>query len=216
MQKQLVLQRMENQIPDTVLIGEHQAVYTTGRRFQAENSLDKMVHPKAGSPPENLLVPVPDVPIIAVERGGDITYHGPGQLMIYPIIKLSPVQRDLRGYLRALEQLVIDRLHAIGIQGIQIAGQSGLWVENSPDQSVKKIASVGVAIKQWVTYHGIALNVCPDMSAFLTIKPCGYPGAVMTSVEQVQRVMGNSTPISTNTMKRLFTEPVTHKTALMF
>lgn len=192
-QKQLVQQRIEDKIPDTILIGEHFPVYTAGRRFNPHNLLDLPVSEQGihavsthkwyeesewGS-----------APVISVERGGDVTYHGPGQLLIYPIIKLSGERRDLRQHLRFLEQVIIDCLATIGIVAYRKEESTGVWVLKE-GESGRKIASVGVAVKNWVTYHGAALNVCTDMNAFARVNPCGFPATIMTSVAETQQAFG--------------------------
>ncbi len=165
LQKELVSKRLAEEIPDTLLLVEHPHVFTLGRGGQTQNVL----HP--GS-----------VPVVEIERGGDVTYHGPGQLVAYPIRLLEEGDRDLHRYLRNLESVVIRVLEAYGIEGVRNPGLTGVWV---PVQggSLKKIASAGVAVKKWVTYHGIALNVNTDLTYFTCINPCGITEpAVMTTM----------------------------------
>jgi len=111
-----------------------------------------------------------------VERGGDVTYHGPGQLVGYPIFDLAGHRQDLHWYLRQLEEVLIVALAELGIAAERNPGYTGVWT------SGRKIASIGVHARQWVTWHGFALNVTTDLSAFDLIVPCGIPGVVMTSV----------------------------------
>ena len=114
--------------------------------------------------------------VFEVERGGDVTYHGPGQLVGYPIFHLAQHKQDLHWYLRQLEEVLIVALREFGVAAERNAGNTGVWTGG------RKIASIGVHTKQWVTWHGFALNVTTDLSAFDLIVPCGIPGVVMTSV----------------------------------
>ncbi len=159
-QKDLVEQRIKDQVRDTLLLGEHPHVITMGR----------------GTHPENILNPK-QIPVIEIERGGDVTYHGPGQLVGYPIFQLETGERDLHRYLRMLEEVLMDVLAHYGIVGRREPGWTGVWVGE------KKIASIGVAVRKWVTYHGFALNVTTNLSYFNTIHPCGLSANVMTSLE---------------------------------
>ena len=115
-----------------------------------------------------------DVPVLEVERGGEATYHGPGQLVAYPIMLLEEGDRDLHKYLRRLEQVVINLLSSYGVEGRREEGKTGVWIGD------KKVASIGVAVRRWVTWHGIALNVTTDLDAFKSFKPCGLEPNVMT------------------------------------
>lgn len=163
-QKRLVEERLADRIPDTLLIGEHPHVITTGR----------------GTQPQNLLNPT--IPVVEIERGGDVTYHGPGQLIAYPILKMAEEERDLHKYLRRLEEVLILTLETFDITGFRREGLTGIWVTDS-DGRDRKIASIGVAVKKWVTYHGIAFNVSTDLAYFRQINPCGLESGVMTSLE---------------------------------
>ena len=116
------------------------------------------------------------IPVIEVERGGDVTYHGPGQLVGYPILKLAEDERDLHGYLRNLEDALIGVCADVGLEGRRNPGWTGAWI------GARKVASLGIAVRRWVTLHGFALNVATDLSRFLTINPCGLESAVMTSL----------------------------------
>ncbi|MEM0120616.1 MAG: lipoyl(octanoyl) transferase LipB [Thermoprotei archaeon] len=162
LQKKLVERKAAGLLqPDYVLLVEHPHVFTLGRKGNADNIL------------------VDDVPVYHVERGGDVTYHGPGQQVIYPIVDLTKVQLSVKGYLRSLEQIIIGALGEFGINARAIEGKTGVWVGE------KKIASIGVAVDRWIAYHGAALNVNTDMSYFYKIRPCGMPSEVMTSMEKV-------------------------------
>lgn len=173
LQQRLVTQRLENRCPDTLLIGEHPHVITKGR----------------GSHDENLLMEdqgISDIPVVEIERGGDVTYHGPGQLIAYPILFMPPDQRDLHRYLRMLEEAIIQAIATFSLVGERNAGWTGVWVpEPGEPANLKKLASIGVAVKKWVTYHGIALNVSTDLDYFRTINPCGLESQVMTSMAQL-------------------------------
>jgi lipoate-protein ligase B len=126
------------------------------------------------------------IEVFEVERGGDVTYHGPGQLVGYPILDLTGHKPDLHWYLRTLEQALIDALAILGVPAERNPGYTGVWARAGG----KKIASIGIHVKQWVTWHGFALNVTTDLAHFDRIVPCGIPGVVMTSVE---RELGAST-----------------------
>lgn len=167
LQKDLVQQRLDDAIPDTLLLGEHPPIITLGRGSHAENLLN------------------PEIPVIPIERGGDVTYHGPGQLIAYPILLLPEGKRDLHQYLRNLEEVLILTLARFGLEGTRNPGWTGVWVSSPQENLLLKIASIGVAVKKWVTYHGIALNVSTDLSHFRQINPCGLESQVMTSLEQL-------------------------------
>ena len=117
------------------------------------------------------------MPVYSVERGGDVTYHGPGQLVGYPILKLQGFEQDIRNYLSRLEEVLILTVADFGLHAEHNEKQTGVWVGE------KKLASIGVAIKSWVTYHGFALNVNTDMSYFGKIRPCGLESSTLTSME---------------------------------
>jgi lipoyl(octanoyl) transferase len=150
---------------DLLLLVEHEPVITLGR----------------GTRVSSLPIPVAEleqrgVEVHEVERGGDVTYHGPGQLVGYPILDLRQHREDLHWYLRQLEATLIHALRQLGVQADRRAGLTGVWTRG------RKIASIGIHVKQWVTFHGFALNVSTNLSAFELIVPCGIPDVVMTSV----------------------------------
>ncbi|HLY35883.1 MAG TPA: lipoyl(octanoyl) transferase LipB, partial [Candidatus Limnocylindria bacterium] len=118
------------------------------------------------------------VEVFEIERGGDVTYHGPGQLVGYPIIDLQQHRPDLHWYLRRLEDVLITALFGLGIEAERREQYTGVWTKG------RKIASIGIHVRQWVTWHGFALNVTTDLSPFSLIVPCGIPDVVMTSVEK--------------------------------
>lgn len=163
LQKKLVELRIENKIENTIILVEHPHVFTIGRKLKAEDHILEKT----------------DIPVVEVERGGDVTYHGPGQYVAYPIIHLESNERDLDFYLRTLEKIIINTVKKWGIKAQTVKNQTGVWVGE------KKLASIGIAVKKWVTFHGFALNVSNDLSYFLKIKPCGLDGNVMTSLKEI-------------------------------
>jgi lipoate-protein ligase B len=163
MQLELVGQRQRNEIPDTLLLVEHPHVLTLGRATKREN----------------LIAPT-DMPIFEIERGGDVTYHGPGQLVGYPIFLLREAERDLHLYLRRLEESLIHAVGDFGIDAGRREGWTGVWAKDAA--MPRKLASIGVAVKRWVTLHGFALNVATDLTRFGVINPCGLESAVMGSM----------------------------------
>lgn len=165
LQNELVETRMRDAVPDTLLLLQHPHVYTLGR----------------GADERFILRPLPDVPIHRVSRGGQVTYHGPGQLVGYPILKLQGPDRDVLLYLRRLEQVIIDALAEHSITASRREGLTGVWVGD------EKIASIGVGIRRWVTLHGFAVNVAADLSYFDRIVPCGIDGCRMTSTVALGR-----------------------------
>jgi lipoyl(octanoyl) transferase len=160
---------------DELLLLEHEPVYTIGR------TPDQSSLSATGSRPsrdgELGAAHLPH-PLFAINRGGQATYHGPGQLMGYPIIDLRRCGHDLHKYLRWLEQLLIEVLAEYGIAATQRESLTGVWVED------RKIASIGVGVRHWITMHGFALNVCGDLSPFNHIVPCGIDNVAMTSMEK--------------------------------
>ncbi len=157
--RELVAARREGRIPDTLILVEHPPVVTVG--VQGDDG---------GAARSGL-------PVFAVERGGHATYHGPGQLVGYPIVDLEARGRDVRRFVRDLEGLLIDATAAFGVPAAHLAGQPGVWVEGR-----RKIASIGVAVEHWVTFHGFALNVDLDLEPFSRFQPCGLDGGLMTSI----------------------------------
>ena len=156
LQEKLVGERSE----DTLLLLEHEPVYTIGRTLD-QSSLRSSTLPH---------------PVQQINRGGQATYHGPGQLVGYPIIDLNKKRRDLHHYLRTLEELLIEVLAIYKITAQRREGLTGVWVED------RKIASIGVGVRKWITMHGFALNVGRDLSGFNAITPCGIADVRMTSL----------------------------------
>jgi lipoate-protein ligase B len=160
LQNALVAARMRDAIGDTLLLLEHPHAYTLGRAADAGYILNAPA----------------DVPIYRVTRGGQVTYHGPGQLIGYPIVKLAGLRRDVSRYLRNLERALIAALRDFDIVAARRDGMTGVWAGPA------KIASIGVGIRRWVTLHGFALNVTTDLAYFDAIVPCGIEGCQMTSI----------------------------------
>jgi lipoyl(octanoyl) transferase len=150
---------------DTLMLVEHPHVITLGRAQKAQ---------------ANVLA-AGDVEVIEVERGGDVTYHGPGQLVAYPVVLLGDGERDLHRFLRNLEEAVIRVLAAVGLPAGREPGATGVWLDARAGGR-KKICSMGIACRRWVTFHGLALNVATDLAYFDRINPCGFDAAVMTSM----------------------------------
>ena len=147
--------------PDRILLLEHDPVYTIGRRGTEANLI---------APPAELRRH--GASVYRVDRGGDITYHGPGQLVGYPVVALAD-KTDLVGYVRALEDALVDGLALYGVAGKRVAGKTGVWVD-LPDGRPAKIAAIGVRVSRGVTTHGFALNVSTDLAAFARMIPCGF------------------------------------------
>jgi lipoyl(octanoyl) transferase len=180
LQRDLALRRARAETEDTLLLLEHPPVYTITRRFSRDRLL---------VPPEAL-----GAPLLTVDRGGDITFHGPGQLVAYPIIGLGAQPRGVQAYVRGLEEVIIRALAGYGVQAGRHEGLTGVWVGRD------KIAAIGVRVSRpggaaggWVTSHGLALNVSVDLDWFGRIIPCGLPGRGVTSME---RVLGYGVPLT--------------------
>src|SRR5216117_4183774 len=164
LQEELLSQKREDRsLQDELLLLEHEPVYTIGRTPDRSSLLGAAHLPH---------------PLFPINRGGQATYHGPGQLMGYPIIDLRGCGQDLHRYLRWLEQLLINLLAEYGIAASRRQSLTGVWVGD------RKIASIGVGVRQWITMHGFALNVCGDLSPFNHIVPCGINDVAMTSMEK--------------------------------
>lgn len=164
-QQQLVAQRLQNSsLPDVLLLLEHPPVYTLGQGASLEflkfdpNQVNYELH--------------------RVERGGEVTYHCPGQLVGYPILNLRYYQQDLHWYLRQLEEVLIQLLAVYDLKGDRISGMTGVWLEG------RKVAAIGIKVSRWITMHGFALNVCPDLEGFERIVPCGIADKSVGSLAQ--------------------------------
>lgn len=161
LQLKLVERRIMDKIPDTLILLEHPHVITLGKRLSAID-----LKPQG-------------VPVFKIERGGEATYHGPGQLVGYPIINLNSLRLGVWEYVHKIEEILIRVLKSFGINAGRREKAPGVWIEGK-----RKIASIGLAIKHWVSYHGFALNVNTDLSYFKLITPCGFPPDIMTSMEK--------------------------------
>lgn len=159
LQRELIELRAKKTIPDTLILVQHPHVFTAGKAVP-------------GDSPAQL----EGVPVYRIERGGQWTYHGPGQLVGYPILNLDARQRDIHAFLRNIEQTLIRAIAKFGIDGGR-GEQTGVWVRD------KKIASIGAAIRNWISFHGFALNVNTDLNYFHMITPCGSAGSTMTSMK---------------------------------
>ena len=163
MQRDIHVEVAEGSRANTLIFIEHPSVYTAGRRT------DILERPQDGTP------------VIDVDRGGRITWHGPGQIVGYPIVRLEK-RNEVVGFVRNLENALIATLAEFGISGISIAGKTGVWIKD--EKGERKISAIGVRVAKGVTMHGFALNVCPDLNNFNAIIPCGMPEAETTSMEK--------------------------------
>ena len=168
--RSMVRARREGTVPDTLILVEHPPVVTVG------------VEGDDGS------AATAGLPTVNVERGGRATYHGPGQLVGYPIVDLEPRGRDVRRFVHDVEEVVVRSLAPFGVTAGHVSGRRGVWVAGE-----RKVASIGIAVDHWVTFHGFALNVDPDLEAFERFRPCGFSGSVMTSLS---REVGRSISIA--------------------
>ena len=176
LQEEIVAKKWEDTSqPDELLLLEHDPVYTIGRTPDRSSLSATGFRPSRDGELGGSHLPHP---FFSINRGGQATYHGPGQLMGYPIIDLRRCGLDLHKYLRWLEQLLVDLLTRYDIAAQRRESLTGVWVEN------RKIASIGVGVRHWITMHGVALNVCGDLSPFDHIVPCGINNVAMTSMEK--------------------------------
>ncbi len=167
LQKNLLDQVADHKTAESVIFCEHTCVITKGRRTRNQNILSS------------------NTPIYEIERGGDVTLHSPGQLVIYPIVKLKGdvFKGGLHQYLRFCEEIVIGVLKALNLDAGRF-GPTGVWIKTAMGQT-KKIASIGVAVRRWVTYHGISINISNDLTLFKNIRPCDFEPSVMTSLKEL-------------------------------
>jgi lipoate-protein ligase B len=170
LQRQLVSLRQKEDVPEILLLVEHNHVITFGRVGRKEHLLTDANKLKAAG-----------IEVFHIERGGDVTYHGPGQLIAYPIFDLNHWSKDLHLFLRNLEEVIIQTLREYDLQGERIKGLTGVWVDG------KKAAAIGVAVKKWISLHGFALNVNTDLDYFRFIHPCGITDKPVTSIEELHR-----------------------------
>ena len=172
-QEELVSKIAGNESPETLLLLEHPPVYTIGRGGRMTNIRD------------------PSISIERINRGGDVTWHGPGQLVGYPLINLAHRGRDLHRWMRFLEDMLLDTLQAFAVFGCRRGGETGVWTKAG------KIGFLGVGVRRWVTMHGFSLNVSPDVKAFSKINPCGYPHLPVTTM-----IMETAVPVTISDVKR--------------
>jgi lipoyl(octanoyl) transferase len=168
LQEQLVRERQQGAVPDTLLLLEHDPVITLGRNAKADHVLLS-----------DALLRREGVELFECGRGGDVTYHGPGQIVGYPVIDLAPDRKDVHRYVRDLEEVMIRTCADYGVRAGRVEGLSGCWVGST------KIGAIGVRISRWVTSHGFAFNVTTDLRHFGLIVPCGIQGRGVTSLEKV-------------------------------
>jgi lipoate-protein ligase B len=161
LQQQWLQARINNAIGDRLILTEHPPVYTLGRKAQADNLLN-----------------TGDTPVLAVERGGDVSFHEPGQLVAYPIFALPPERRDIKDFMHGLEAALITTLAQFGVAGERDPRNTGVWVGG------RKIAAIGIAVRRWVSWHGLALNVNNDLQLSRGIRPCGFDASLQTSLQQ--------------------------------
>ena len=169
LEKQLdILAQVQNgETEDTLLLLEHNPVLTLGASFHPEN----LLHPAEWYEAQG-------IEVLPTDRGGDITYHGPGQLVAYPIFDVAKHSKDLHRWMRGLEQTVIEALREFDLNGERLDVNSGVWINE------KKVCAIGIKIKRWVSMHGIAINCNPDLMPFSTIIPCGIRSHGVTSISQ--------------------------------
>ncbi|MAS95185.1 MAG: octanoyltransferase [Verrucomicrobiales bacterium] len=162
LQTELVEKRQRGEVEDTVLLLEHEPVYTIGRTRDRSSLRDAQSLPH---------------PVFEINRGGQATFHGPGQLVGYLILDLTEYGKDLHTYLRQIERFLIDFTSEFGMDAVSREGLTGVWIEN------RKLASIGVGVRKWVSMHGFGLNVSSDLSGYAAITPCGISDVTMTSIE---------------------------------
>jgi lipoate-protein ligase B len=191
LQQAMVAARIEDRIGDVLLLLEHPNVFTLGRGAD-----------------EHFIIANPmQIPVHRISRGGQVTYHGPGQLIAYPILKLEGAARDVTRYLRDLEQSIVDALGLFDLAAERRENFTGVWI------GPRKIASIGVGIRRWVTCHGFALNVATDLRHFDSIVPCGIDGCRMTSIAEStgrEVTLSECNPIIAQSFQRTFAYGSTH------
>ena len=166
-QRERVDLRHAGLVDDALVLLEHPSTYTCGRATRAEHL------------PQSAWLQDRGVRVVEIERGGSITYHGPGQLVGYPIVDLRARGRDVHRYLREVEGILITALDLMGVEGTRREGLTGVWIGE------EKIAAVGIHVSRWITSHGFALNIAPDLDFFRAMRPCGLSGDQVTSLEKV-------------------------------
>lgn len=167
-QREMVVRRKLGEIDDTLILAEHNSVFTVGRVGRKENLLVDEGYLQGRG-----------IKVLDIDRGGDITFHGPGQLVVYPVIDLKAKWRDLHKYMRNLEEVAIKFLHRYSVQSERYPGRTGVWT------SGKKIASIGIGVNNWITYHGLSINLKVDLDFFNMINPCGLKDVAMVSLDRI-------------------------------
>jgi lipoyl(octanoyl) transferase len=201
LQKALVSQRADGEIPDQLLLLEHDPVLTLGRQADSAHVL--------ANPRE---LRRRGIEVIRVERGGEVTYHGPGQLVAYPIIGLAARKLLVRPLVAALEAAMIATCGELGVAALRRDGHPGCWIPDDRGRGPRKIGALGLRIERGVSYHGIALNVAPDLRDFDLIDPCGMPGLISTSVaEELGRSAEPPTTEAVERAARSFAEAFAHE-----
>jgi len=167
-QRETLRRRQFQEIKDTIILTEHNPVLTIGRSGSRSNIL-------VGQD----VLEAYKISVYEIDRGGDITYHGPGQIVVYPILDLKGYKKDIRWYIRSLEVVIINFLDKCNIKAERKDNLTGVWVEQ------EKIASIGIGVSKWVSYHGFSLNICPDLEYFDLINSCGLVGTKATSLSKI-------------------------------
>ncbi len=168
LQKKILSERIKDKSPDTLVLTEHTPTFTIGRKGGRENLLvNEAILKKQG------------IKVYEIDRGGDITYHGPGQIVGYPIMNLSEWNKDIHLYLRNLEEVIIKFLSHFKITAGRINNYTGVWIGN------KKIAAIGIGVSKWTTFHGFCINISPDKEHFRMITPCGIKDKEVTSLDEL-------------------------------
>lgn len=169
LQKELVERRFQREVPDTLILVEHPPLFTIGRSGSRKNIHVSDEH-----------LETLGIPVLEVDRGGDITYHGPGQLIGYPVLDLTGHGRDVHLLLRRIEEVLIRLLADWGVKAARVSNYTGVWVGH------EKIAAIGIGVRRWISFHGFCLNVNPDMKYFSMISPCGIRDRGITSLTKLK------------------------------
>jgi lipoate-protein ligase B len=189
LQHEFVQKRIADEIPDTLLFLEHLPSITQGQGLQRSGDDDPSGYVRHRARPEKL---PPGVDFFESERGGDLTVHSPGQLVVYPIFRIT----DLGLHIRSLEKAATQAIQGLGpeFQGLKFVVRpkaTGVWIDRGVGTGLKKIGSIGIAVKSWVTYHGLSINVVNDLSLFQLISPCGFESGVMTRLKDMAPERGD-------------------------
>ncbi len=211
LQLEILAKRIQDQIPDTFIVCEHLPVITRGRGLQFQEKRKEKAKPLTEIPSST--------DYIEIERGGDLTWHGPGQLVVYPIVKLGGDSRigkligqDIDRWIRFLENVWINILTDFQVEAHSKAGGSGVWLQTQFDGGLvgeQKVMSVGIALRRWVSYHGIAVNIVNDLTPFFSFDPCGYQAEVMTRLKDLKGIPADCfTPNWRNLWEKRFFQSV--------